>query len=271
VWHHNAIMDDRDVARCWDENADTWTQLAREGYDVYRDGLNTPAFLATLPDVRDLAGLDVGCGEGHNTRLLADRGARMTAVDVSRVFLDHAADEQRRAPRAIRFVHASAASLPLADASFDFASAFMSFSDIPHIPRVLSEVFRVLRPGGFLQFSIEHPCFVPAYRRNLRDAHGRTYAFEVGQYFTRLEGECSEWVFSAAPPARLAGVRPFRIPRFTRPLSEWLNTIIDTGFTIERCMEPTPSDETVARFPKLQDAQVVAYFLHLRVRKPQDT
>jgi SAM-dependent methyltransferase len=264
-------MDDRDVARCWDENADTWTQLAREGYDVYRDGLNTPAFLATLPDVRDLAGLDIGCGEGHNTRLLADRGARMTAVDVSRVFLDHAADEQRRAPRAIRFVHASAAALPLADASFDFASAFMSFSDIPHIPRVLSEVFRVLRPGGFLQFSIEHPCFQTPHRRNVRGADGVTCAVEVGDYFRPTNGEISEWMFGAVPPDVRNDLRRFRIPRFTRTLSPWFNLLLDAGFAVERIGEPYPSEPTVRQHPELRDAQATAYFLHVRARKPNTT
>ena len=63
-------MDDRQVARLWDENAETWTHLARQGYDVYRDLVNTPAFLGMLPAVKGLRGLDVGCGEGHNTRLV---------------------------------------------------------------------------------------------------------------------------------------------------------------------------------------------------------
>ena len=265
---HNALVDDRDAGRYWDENADTWTRLARAGYDVYRDGLNTPAFFAMLPAVSGLAGLDIGCGEGHNTRLLTMRGARMTALDVSRVFLHHAIDEERREPRGIRYLHASAGALPFRDAAFDFATGFMSFSDIPGIARVLSDTHRVLRSGGFLQFSIEHPCFAPPHRRNLRDARGRTYALEVGDYFRHLEGEISEWVFSAAPPELRAGVRPFRIPRFTRPIGEWINLLIDTGFVIERCKEPRPTDEVVATFPKLQDAQVVAYFLQVRVRKP---
>ncbi len=52
--------------------------VARAGYDVFRDHLNTPAFFALLPDVAGLSGLDIGCGEGHNTRLLARRGARVT-------------------------------------------------------------------------------------------------------------------------------------------------------------------------------------------------
>ena len=79
-------MDHNEVGRMWDENAEVWTRLAREGYDVYRDYVNTPVFLAMLPDVSGLSGLDIGCGEGHNTRLVAGRGAKMTALDISRTF-----------------------------------------------------------------------------------------------------------------------------------------------------------------------------------------
>jgi hypothetical protein len=35
-------MDHREAGRYWDDNADAWTELARAGYDVYRDHLNTP-------------------------------------------------------------------------------------------------------------------------------------------------------------------------------------------------------------------------------------
>ena len=61
----------------------------RAGYDFYRDGLNTPAFLAMLPETRGLSGLDIGCGEEHNTRLLAERGARMVGIDISGNFVRH--------------------------------------------------------------------------------------------------------------------------------------------------------------------------------------
>lgn len=36
-----------DAAACWEANAETWTRQVRAGYDIYRDHLNTPAFLAT--------------------------------------------------------------------------------------------------------------------------------------------------------------------------------------------------------------------------------
>ena len=59
-----------EVAQYWEANAETWTRHARAGYDIYRDGLNTPAFLDMLPPVHGLSGLDIGCGEGSNTREL---------------------------------------------------------------------------------------------------------------------------------------------------------------------------------------------------------
>lgn len=259
-------MNHQEVGRYWNENAEVWTRLARAGYDVYRDQLNTPAFFAMLPDVSGQHGLDLGCGEGHNTRLLARRGARMTGIDIAEVFIGHARASEAAEPLGIRYLHASAVALPFHDAEFDFATGCMSFMDIPETDRLLAEAHRVLKPGGFLQFSITHPCFDTPYRRNLRK-DGLTYAVEVGDYFREQNGEISEWIFGAAPAAETAGVPKFKIPRFNRTISQWLNLLIATGFTLERVEEPRPSDEAARQWPYIQDAQVVAYFIHFRVRK----
>ena len=89
----------------------------------------------------------------------------------------------------------------------------------------------------------------------------------MGDYFRDRDGEIDEWLFKAAPPHVKQGLRKFRIPRFTRTLSQWLNLLVETGFRLERIEEPRPSDETVTACPHLQDAQIVAYFLHVRARK----
>jgi ubiquinone/menaquinone biosynthesis C-methylase UbiE len=261
-------VDHEEVGRFWQGNAEAWTKLARAGYDVYRDHLNTPAFFALLPDVAGLTGLDIGCGEGYNTRLLARRGARMTAIDIAEAFVASAREAEADDPMGIDYRVASAVALPYADRAYDFATGFMSFMEVPETGRVLSEAYRVLRPGGFLQLSITHPCFNTPHRRNLRDAGGQTYAIEVGEYFRNLEGEVSEWLFSAAPPEAKAGLRTFRTPLFTRTLSQWVNLLIDSGLLLERLAEPRPDDETVRQCPAVQDAQVVSYFLHIRARKP---
>jgi ubiquinone/menaquinone biosynthesis C-methylase UbiE len=261
-------MDHNEVGRYWNENAEVWTRLSRAGYDTYRDKFNTPAFFKMLPDVNDLTGLDIGCGEGHNTRLLAQLGAQISAIDISEVFIRHARQQEDINPSGIHYQVASAVDLPYPDCTFDFATGFMSFMDIHETDRVLSQAFRVLKAGGFLQFSITHPCFDTPHRVNLRDEGGHTYAIEIGDYFRNLQGDVIEWIFSAAPPEVREGLPKFRIPVFTRTLSQWLNLLIETGFTLERIGEPRPDDDAVQEYPNIQDAQVVAYFLHIRARKP---
>ncbi len=258
------------VGEYWNANADAWTRLSRAGHDVLRDQLNTPAFLAALPPITGLRGLDVGCGEGHNTRLLARRGASMTAADIAENFIRHARAEEKRAPLGITYERASAVELPFGAAEFDFAASFMCLMDIPELERVLAEVFRVLRPGGFFQFSILHPCFNPPHRRVLRDEERRTYALEVGDYFLDARGRVHEWFFGDAVTSARDRLPTFRIPRFHRPVSEWVNLLIAAGFRLEHLGEPCPSEEAVQLHPSLQDAAVAAYFLHVRGRKPTE-
>ena len=97
-----------------------------------------------------------------------------------------------------------------------------------------------------------------------------TYAYEIADYFRPLKGDLSEWTFGAAPTEMKQYFDRFRIPRFTKTLSQWINLIVDSGFMIERAEEPRPTDEMVEQCPYIQDAQVVAYFLHIRVRKSAD-
>jgi SAM-dependent methyltransferase len=261
-------MDAREAGLHWEKNAEAWTVLSRQGYDIYRDGLNTPAFLAALPDIAGLTGLDVGCGEGHNTRLLAARGARLVGVDISPAFIRFAAAAQPGTGRPIRYSIGSALALPFTSGAFDFATAFMSLMDLPDQAAAFDEIFRVLRPGGFLQFSITHPCFTTPYRRQLRSPDGPAYAVEVGRYFDRPDGRIDRWTFSAAPPDLRSSYPPFEVPIFHRTLSEWIMTILRAGFTLEHIAEPSADEAAVRSFPALQDTQITAYFLHLRCRKP---
>jgi len=260
-------MDHRQAGRYWERNALAWTRLARQGWDVYRDAVNAPAFLDLLPDVTGKRGLDVGCGEGHNTRLVSQRGARMFAIDVAPTFIRFAAEMEQAQPHGIQYAVASAVDLPFAAGSFDFATATMSLMDVPDHALALREIHRVLRAGGFLQFSIVHPCFFSAHRRLLRTPQGQAYAVEVGRYFEKIDGQIERWLFSAAPEEAKAGFQPFEVPIFHQTLAEWLNDVIQAGFLLERVAEPKADDDTARRVPAVEDTRVVAYFLHIRCRK----
>lgn len=102
--------------------------------------------------------LDVACGEGYGSALLAAVAADVVGVDIATDAVAHA-----RATYAgiahLRYETGSAAALPLADASVD---AVVSFETIEHLPRedqprMIAEIARVLAPGGVLVLSAPNP------------------------------------------------------------------------------------------------------------------
>jgi len=104
------------------------------------------------PLVTGLAVLDVACGEGYGSALLATCAAAVTGADIEPSAIDHAR-ARYGAVANLAFRHADCAALPFADASFD---AVVSFETIEHIvaqESFLDEVRRVLRPDGLLILS----------------------------------------------------------------------------------------------------------------------
>lgn len=261
-------MDHREAGRYWNDNAEAWTQLSRAGYDLFRDQLNTPAFFELLPDVKGSQGLDIGCGEGHNTRLLKARGAVVTALDFSETFIRHARSHELDSPLGIRHVRGNALHLPFPDSCFDFATAFMSLMEFPETRAALSEAWRVLKPGGFLQFSITHPCFNTVDRVNLRDESGVTCGVQLGDYFAPCTGQIETWTFSDATEEVRGDLPLFQVPDFRRTMSEWVNLLVECGFQIQAMREPCPSDEDIARYPKLRPSRIAPLFMHFQVSKP---
>lgn len=260
-------MRSSDVGAYWEGNAASWIELSRAGYDVYRDALNTPAFLDMLPDVSGLRGIDLGCGEGTNTRALAQAGARMVAIDIAPSFVEAARAVEAAEPLGIDFRAGDATRLDFPDGHFDFATAFMSFMDMPDQALALAEAHRVLVDGGFLQFSILHPCFAPPHRKTLRNDRGDVYAVEVADYFRRTDGEVETWTFGAAPADVKERHDPFQVPRFHRTLTDWVDMIGQAGFTIETIGEPMADEQSARDHPAVADTRVTPLFLHIRVRK----
>lgn len=243
----------------WEANAPAWIEMTRAGADRYRDLVNTPAFLDALPDVAGHRVLDVGCGEGHNTRLLRQRGARLTALDVSETFVRAARD----ADGTIGHVLGDSTALPFSAGTFDAVTAFMSVMDMPDPAAVLADVARVLRPSGWLQFSISHPVNITPLRRWIDDESGTRRLLAIGNYFD--EGPTTEsWTFKAASDVMRERHAPFTITAARHTVSSWMNMVIDAGFTIERVLEPVASEEIAAEHPEVADTRIVPFFLIIR-------
>ncbi len=246
----------------WNANAPAWIEMSRAGADRYRDLVNTPGFLEVLPPIDGLQVLDIGCGEGNNTRLLHQRGARVTALDVSAVFLRAARD----ADPSIDYVLADGTFTPFANDTFDAATAFMSVMDMPDPAAALAEVARVVRPGGWLQFSITHPANALPRRQWIDDEAGARSMLAIGGYFD--EGQMVDrWSFGSAPEEMRERHEPFTITWSRRTVSSWINLVIASGFTIEHVAEPFADEATAAAHPEVADTRIVPFCLIIRARR----
>lgn len=182
-----------------------------------------PAVLSLVGDVAGKLILDAGCGPGIYAEELLRRGAaRVVGLDVSPAMLRQA--RQRLADhlggRALLIEANLERGLPmLAGESFDLVVCPLVLDYVHDWTKLMREFRRVLRPGGTLVFSCEHP---NAYweQRFPRD------------YFA-LERRAIFWSGF--------GDKPVLMPSYRRPLQAALNAVIDGGLRIDRVLEPQPT------------------------------
>ncbi len=238
-------LNDAAVAAAWDRNAALWTEKVRSGFDLYRELYTLPAFLDFMPPVAGQQVVDLGCGEGSNTRRFAQQGGIMTGIDLSPEMIKRARQKEAEEPLGIAYELGSFSELsPFADEQFDCAVSTMALMDGPDFPSAMREVCRVLKPGGSLCFSILHPCFITPALQWLTNEEGAYQGLRVGRYFETTPF-VERWRFGRRPhTAKLVAYdEPFEVPRFPRTLSEHVNAVSSAGFRIVKMEEPRPREE----------------------------
>lgn len=109
--------------------------------------------------------LDIACGTGDITFEIARRlgSGRVEGLDLTQAMLDIA--EQKRHDRAVRnagFHRGDIMRMPFPDQTFDCVTAGYALRNVQDIGGALSEIMRVLKPGGiFLSLDFGHPPFRP--------------------------------------------------------------------------------------------------------------
>lgn len=72
-------MKKNSLAQQWDDAAETWVDFVRTHKDYDREDLNNPAIFEMLCDIRGKRILDLGCGEGYNSRIMAKKAQKLAA------------------------------------------------------------------------------------------------------------------------------------------------------------------------------------------------
>ncbi|MET0555443.1 MAG: methyltransferase domain-containing protein [Vicinamibacteria bacterium] len=247
---------DTDAVRAaWDRAADAYAEGQATGRDIYRYEVFGPAQMALCGDVAGARLLDVGCGAGYFARAMAERGARVTAIDLSPRLLEHA--RAGGGPVDYRLLDAEAIAEAFPPGSFDVVTSCFSLQDMPDPPRVLAAVAAVLAPGGRVVVSSAHPCTDMPYRRWQQDAAGAKQALAVDRYFERgpLRYDWSGWLY------------PFTTAGLHVPLEDWFAWFRAAGLVVHALREPAPPPEAIARHPELEDAARVPYFILFDLRR----
>jgi SAM-dependent methyltransferase len=198
--------------------AEEFAEHARDG--LYNAHYDRPACLALLGDVAGQRVLDAACGPGLYAEELLRRGAHVVGFDQSPRMVDIC---RSRAGQGEFRVHDLGDPIDwLPDASVDLALCALAIEYVDDRVAALSELRWVLRPGGALVLSRQHP--TSDWLR-----HGGSY-FDV-----RVIEETWSKGWS---------VRSWRAP-----LQTTCEEIYQAGFLIERLVEPRPAPEAAAIDP----------------------
>jgi ubiquinone/menaquinone biosynthesis C-methylase UbiE len=242
----------------WDEAAEPWTDFVRKGKDFYREEMNNPAFFKLVGNVKGKKILDLACGEGSNTRILARKGATVVGVDFSEILIEFARQLEKKENLGIEYFVSDAADLKeFPNSRFDIVTCSMALMDIENYTNAIHEAARVLKRNGRFVFSIVHPCFEWGdvtssgqhigewkYEEGTQDSSRRALHYERTKYFGRVKLK-SSWDMK-----RLA--RPFVTTSFHRTLTDYAQALFESRLLIRRLLEPRPTTKGVSEYSQLR-------------------
>ena len=211
--------------QAYDELAEAYAELVdTKPHNAYYE---RPATLSLLPDVSGKHILDAGCGPGVYAEWLVQHGAVVVACDVNLKMVRLA--NTRLAGKAQVLLADLEAPLDFAaDLSFDIIVAPLVMDYIKDWAAAFREFNRILVNHGILIFSMEHP--FSKYYDHLDTSN--YFHTELVEYTWRGFGS------------------PVRVPSYRRPLSAVINPLLSAGFTLDRVLEPQPTQEFMQSDPE---------------------
>ncbi len=149
----------------WNANSETYQSLHEIGTDSAHYGPWAPLEneLRLLGDVRGLHILEAGCGGGQCCIAFAKQGATVTGVDLSDDQIEFARKLAAREQVDVAFAQGDITDLSAYKSdAWDVVFSVYTLQYVAEIQQCLHECARLLKPGGRLVFSLDHPfrdCF----------------------------------------------------------------------------------------------------------------
>ena len=241
-------MHDVDLQRDpWEEHAGWWQEGFTDGADAEYDQQIVPLATALLAGYERV--LDVGTGEGQLSRAAVAGGASLVVgVDPTEAQIA----EATRRGGGPRFLRSWANGLPFSDRSFDAVLACLVFEHIEAVDEAVAEVARVLVNGGRFAFFLNHPLIQTPGSGWVDDQ-----IMEPPEQYWRIGPYLVESIESEEVAKEVF------LPFVHRPVSRYVNTMVDNGLVLRRMHEPAPPEGFLKRAAEYQQAATIPRLLVL--------
>lgn len=205
----------------------------------YNNIQEKPVMQSLLPDMAGKTVLDLGCGFGENCIDFLNRGAsRVVGVDISEKMLSIAKIDN--AFKNIEYIHLDMNDLNTIGEKFDIVYSSLAFHYVESFSKLLRDINYLLKDNGLLIYSQEHPLTTAPKQGSIwtLDENKKPLFYNLSNYME--SGERSvEWFVKG-------------VIKYHRPFSEIVNTLIETGFKIEKMLEPLPDERALELIPKMK-------------------
>lgn len=239
-------------------------QLFFDGYKKIRDNevnannlFEIPALFSMMPDLTGKSVLDLGCGFGeHCKRFISEGATKVVGIDISEKMLEIAKKEN--SSDKITYINIPMEDIGQLPGKFDIVISSLAFHYVEDFSGVVKNIHRLLSTDGVLIFSQENPLCTchSGGNRWTRDENGKKLYVNLANYGVEGERE-SVWFVDD-------------VKKYHRTFSTIVNTLVDSGFVIEKMMEPLPTDELLKKYPEYIDLYHKPDFLLVKAKKVED-
>lgn len=231
----------------WEESSGAWVRAQGERGDFAREHILDPVMMERVCAGGFERALDVGCGEGRFCRMLKEHRLDAVGIDPTESLLARA---QQLDPTG-DYRRARAESLPFEAASFDLVVSYLTLLDIPDFRSGISEMVRVLKPGGSILIANLNSFISSSSAGWVRDQEGRYLHYPVDRYME----EFPEWVEWS----------DIRIRNWHRPLAAYMQEFLRNGLVLSFFDEPLPRSGDAERLERFRRAP---WFVTMEWRRP---
>ncbi len=247
----------------WGNVAGWYNQHLEENDDTYQEKLIKPNLLRILSPKPGEEILDVGCGQGFFARELARAGAKVVGVDVAGELIKLAKEHPGK--NETYLVLSAEKMVSLSSNRFDAAICILALQNIKNLQAAISEISRVLKPGGRLVLVLNHPTFrIPGASSWAYDEKTSTQYRNINKYLSEITQEVD----------MTQGITDEKKKRFTmsfhHPLQVYFKAFAKAGLCVTR-LEEWVSHKTSDKGPRKAAEDVarkeIPLFMCLELKK----